>query len=218
MPASPNAPRKPRTTVGPLATPEGRLSFPHLDAPETGGQYPSNRYIATIVMPKTADFTALKEACLKTCMLTFPNIGITSLAQIRLPFRDGDEKTSLDGYAGMVYLKCKSKNKPPVFGPNREDYVGPIKGGDYVKFSVTAGAWKQQVEAEVAAALRSAGKFVVTGQDEQGRPMNWRPAATFYLNAVQWRREGAAFGGGGGNPDVFDDAENAADAAALFGG
>lgn len=213
------SPSKPKTTVGPLATPEGRLSFPHLATPETEGQFPSNKYVGTLLIPKTANIDVLKAACVKAAQLTWPEQNIQTLGQIKLPFRDGDEK-ALDGYAGNIYIVCKTKNKPVVVGPNKEDYIGTIKGGDFVRFSVTAGAYKQQLTLEVAQALQSAGKLVVTGRNANGQQENWRPAVTFYLNAVQYLREGPAFGGGGG-VNAFDDVSAGAASQAerdLFGG
>lgn len=211
------APSKPKTTVGPLATPEGRLSFPHLAAPETTGQYPSNKYSAIILMPKTANMETLKAACVKAAQLTWPHLNIQTLAQIKLPFRDGDEK-ALDGYKDSIYINCKTKNKPAIVGPNRQDYIGAIKGGDFIRLSVTAGAYKQQLTAEVAQALQQAGKLVQSGPNPQtGQVEHWRPAVTFYLNVVQYLREGPAFGGGGAQ--VFEDEPVAASAERdLFGG
>ena len=120
--------------------------------------------------------------------------------------------------AGQVYIRCTSKRKPTIVGPNKQDYLGLIKGGDYVRFAVTAGAYKQQLTREVAEALRAAGKLVVTGPNAQGQQENWRPAATFYLNAVQFLREGPAFGGGAGGADAFDEvAPPATPAGDLFG-
>lgn len=205
---------KQKTTVGPKATPEGRLSFAHLDAPNTGGNYPSNKYEGTLLMPNTSNFDTLKAMCLEAARLQWPDLNL-QLSDIRLPFRDGNEKT-MDGYRDTIYIKAKTKNKPLVVGPDRTDYTGPIKSGDYVRFSVTADGYKMNLQREVAEALQAAGKKIVTGRDERGQQVWWRPAVTFYLNSVQFLREGPAFGAASG-VQAFED-EPAASAAddALF--
>jgi hypothetical protein len=202
-------------TVGPLATPEGRLSFPHLSAPETGGRYPSNKYVATLIIPNTANFEALKAACLQAAQAMWPDKGLTTLGQLKLPFRNGDEKAATSPFmVGTIYIKCKSTFKPPVVGPTRvnvggvnkfPDYTGPIKGGDYVRLSVTAFPYQMNLDREVGAALRAAGKTIFDGVNEQGQPCCWRPSVTFMLDGVQFLREGAALGGGGDGVKAFDD-------------
>lgn len=205
-------------TVGPLATPEGRLSFPHLTAPETGGQFPSNKYVGTLLMPKTSDLTAMKDAVLKAAQQMWPNLNITSLGQVRTPFRDGDERKQQPGMEGCFYIKCKSAYKPAIFGPDRKEYIGPIKAGDFVRFSVVAFPFKQNLDREVATALKQAGKLIVDGVNERGEQVFWRPAVTFMLDSVQFRREGPALGGGG-NAAVFDDGDAPGAAAGndIFG-
>jgi hypothetical protein len=189
-----------------------------LNEPNTGGKYPSGKFEGTILIPKTADFAALKDAVLKVAQLNWPDLNLTSLGQIKLPFKDGDIKEGIDGYEGTLYLVCKSGYKPALVGPDRRDYVGPVKAGDFVRFSVTAGAFKLNLEREAGMALKSAGKTVVDGRDENGRPQLWRPAVTFYLNAVQWLREGPAFGGGSGGVEAFGapEAETATGGDDLF--
>lgn len=190
----------------PVATPEGRLSFPHLTAPETTGQFPSGKFVATLLIPKTADLTVLKDVIVKAAQLAWPNLNITQISQVRTPFRDGDERKQQPGMEGCFYIKCKSNYKPAIFGLDRKEYLGPIKAGDYVRFGVTAWAFKLNMDREVAQALKQAGKLVQEGVDEQGRQTFWRPAVTFLLNNVQFRREGPAFGGGA-SADVFDDGD-----------
>ena len=187
-----------------VATPEGRLSFPHLGAPETTGKFPCNKYVATLLIPKTSNFDALKTACLEAAKAEWPHLNITVLGQLRLPFRDGDEKKNLLGMEGCFYIKSTSKSKPPIYGANRKEYLGPIKGGDFVRFSVVAWPFQLNLERETGEALKAAGKTVVEGVDDRGAKTWWRPAITFLLDAVQFRREGPSLGGGGGAA-AFDD-------------
>lgn len=207
---------KQKTTYGPLATPEGRLSWPSLAAPNTTGKYPDNKYSATILIPKTANFDALKAACLEAAKLTWPQAGITDLSKLKLPFKAGDDKPDQEGYPGTVYLTCKTKNKPIIVGPDRQDYAGPLKAGDYIRLSVTAGGFPLNVDREVGLALKAAGKFIMEGRDAEGRQQMFRPAVTFYLNSVQFLREGASLGGTTGVKAFEDAPASASDDADLF--
>ena len=193
---------------GPVATPEGRLSWPSLSEPNTKGKFPDGKYGASILIPKSVSIDVLKDACFQAAKLTWPGLlnSVAGIGKLKLPFKDGDAKAEQEGYAEHVYLTCKSKSKPVIVDAARRDYLGALKGGDYVRFSVTAGAFRLNLDAEAAAAFRSAGKTVMEGVDKDQKRYLYRPAVTFYLNSVQFLREGAALGGGGSGVKAFEDA------------
>lgn len=173
---------KPSTLVGPIRSAEGHLVFPSLLVAETGGKFPSNKFVTTFLIPKTSSVEELVAACLKASQLEWPTLGITSPTQIKLPIRKGSEKP---GWEEFLFLKCKSKNKPPIVDAAKAPYSGPIKGGDICRLALTAMPYKAQLEAEVAEALRAQGKLVQVGIID-GKNVSWRPATTFLLNGVQF--------------------------------
>lgn len=212
---------------GPVRSPKGHLAFPHLLAPETQGKFPSGKFVTTFLIKNSENFTDLIAACVKATQLEWPTIGITQASQIKLPLRKGTEKP---GWEEFIFLKCKSKDKPPIVDARKQPWTGQPKGGDICYLAVSALAYKQQIDAEVAAALRGAGKLVQEGQvTENGvtKRVCWRPAATFLLNGVQFLEAHAPIGaqgtGGADGAAVFEAqaapaaAAGSAAAADLFG-
>lgn len=186
------------TIVGPVRSPEGVLAFPHLLAPETMGKFPSNKFVTTFLIQKDINLGELVAACLKAAQQEWPTLGITGPAQIKLPIRKGSEKPGWEDY---LFLKAKSKNKPPIFDARKAPWTGSPKGGDICRLALSAMAYKQQVDPEVGNALRAQGKLVQQGPvTMNGVTTNasWRPAVTFLLNGVQWLRAGTPVGGTGG--------------------
>jgi hypothetical protein len=185
--------QKKSTLVGPIRSPEGHLAFPHLLVVESGGQYPSGKYVTTFLMKLGISLDELIAGCVKAAQLEWPSLGITGPQQIKLPIRKGSEKPGWEEY---LFLKAKSKNKPPIVDARKQPFTGEPKGGDVCRLALTAMAYKQQIDGEVANALRAQGKLVQAGVIE-GRQVNWRPATTFLLNGVQWLRAHPAIGGAG---------------------
>lgn len=206
-------------TVGPVVTPKGVISFPHLDKPEMEGEYASKKFVTTILMPKTSDLTKLSNACLEAAKGQWPELKITSLKQIKLPFRDGDEKQNMRGYPGSTYLKVKTSYKPSIKSCTKlengafADHETPIRGGNVCRLSVTALPWEQNLDKEVYEALKTSGAVVIKGTDETGKVKYWRPSVTFMLNSVQFIEAGASMGGGNTTGSDFDDGEFVAPAA-----
>lgn len=191
-------------TVGPIRTPEGRLSFPHLYAPEMTGRFPCRKFVTSFLIPKTSDLTALIAACVKAAQQEWPTAGITNANQIRVPFKDGDAKPG-KGADGCWVIKCKSKNKPLIVDRTAQPFAGTVKGGDFAYLSVKAFPYVLATDGETAAVLRANGKLILAGTNEEGQAISGRPAVTFFLEAVQFLREGVAFAGTGANgTSVFE--------------
>lgn len=197
-----------------IKTPEGRLSFPHLREPETQGKFPSNKYVTTFLIPKTADIKPLIAACMETAKQMWPTLNITQPSQIALPIKDGDEREQTKGH---WVIKCKTKSKPMIVDRTKATYTGTIKGGDYAYLSVVPWPFVMATPSDVCEALKQAGKVILSGKDRDGKDMRGRPAVTLLLNGVQWLREGPALGGHSGGADVFDaEASDSSDTGSLF--
>lgn len=119
-----------------LITPKGRLSFPHLLEKNSGGQYSSDKYEVTLLIPKDADIKPLQKAALDVARKSWGE-KVKSLKDIEHPFRDGDEK-EFDGYAGHWYIKPRSKNRPGIVDAKRQRVEDDeeVYGGRFAKLSV----------------------------------------------------------------------------------
>ncbi len=162
-----------------LITPKARLSFPNLFVPVKGmdGQGEA-KYDCVLLFPKTTDLTALRAAADEAIKAKWPG---KRPANLRDPFRDGDSK-ELDGYAGHVYLRVRSKQKPGVVDASVQPILEPgeIYAGAYVRASVNAYAYET----------------------------NGNRGVAFGLQNIQKLADGERFGGGGSKAE--DDFEAAA--------
>lgn len=184
------ATKKHETVVGgTVTTTKGRLSFPHLLSKHTEGEYPSNKYETTLLIPKSTDISKLEKAVMDVAQKAFPG-KITKLSDLaHNPIGDGDEK-DLDGYKGHWTIRAKSKYPPQIVGPDVQpltlaDPSEAIYGGAYAKISMKPLSFVQ------------AGK----------------PGVTWQLQNVQWLGHGDRFGGGGSSPssDFEQEQDNSAD-------
>jgi hypothetical protein len=188
-----------------IVTGIGRLAFPHLVSPNSGGQFPSNKYEAHLLIPKTdtATLDLLRRKALEAAQQVWPKIPPAALV---VGLRDGAEKGHLEGFSDAWFINAKAKRQPPVFDGQRQPYdPAAVKGGDYVRFMITAGAYKKNLDPETAKQLLAAGvKGIIQAKDDNGKVTYYRPAVTFYLDAVQFVRQGTPMGGGGAaNPGAF---------------
>ncbi len=202
------------TLVGPVRSPPGHLAFPSVLTPETGGKFPSNKFLTTFLIKRTESVDELVAACVKAAQLEWPSLNITNASQIKLPIRKGSEKP---GWEEFLFLKAKSKSKPPIVNASKAPYTGPIKGGDIVRLALTAMPYKAQLDAEVANALQAQGKIVQVGIID-GKSVSWRPATTFLLNGIQFLQEHAPIGAKAGVDGTTAFQAEAAPAAAAAGG
>lgn len=166
--------------INDIVTPKGRFSFPHLEKPDSTGQYADDKYKVSILIPKDADLTPLKKAVMQCAKEAWPKRNLKPTDLAHLPLRDGDEKENLDGYPGHIYITAKSKKRRRVVDVNRND-IDPseVYGGCYGRLVLTAMSYEQ----------------------------GGKPGVTFLLDIVQKLEEGEPFGGGGANVSVLDDGE-----------
>lgn len=163
----------------------GRIMWPHLTAPNTGGQYPSKKYEVTFAWPKddAATTDALNAAMLKVAMEAWPD-KVKTLDDFASFVKDGDDKA---GFEGSHFITPKGGRQPEVVDGRRQK-IDPaeVKNNDLCRLQLSAGAFELTLDKEVAQALHAAGKVVFRKTGPDGKKVSYsRPAVTFYLDAVQ---------------------------------
>ena len=159
-----------------------RLSFPSLFKTEVYGGEDTEKYAATFLIPKsdTKTVTAIEQACKAALVEKYGEGKIPK--GFKLPLVDGDDK-EYQGYADCVYIKANTKKRPTLVNRDKTPIVeedGILYGGCYVNASIDV--WVMD---------NSYGKKVLAS-----------------LNAIQFVKDGEAFGSKSEGADDFEDLDD----------
>ena len=157
-----------------------RLSFPSLFEHATYQGESLNKYECTLLIPKDSDTAKEVQAAIKEAGT---EVFGKEWSKAKLCLIDGSEK-SYDGYEGMWAVKASTKKRPVIINKDKSaisEEDGVIYAGCYVNASVSITAFQSKY-----------GKFVQA-----------------QLNALQFNRDGEAFGGG--DDFSIDDFDNVSD-------
>jgi phosphopantothenoylcysteine synthetase/decarboxylase len=102
-----------------VKTPVFRASFPHVFKPHSGFEGQAPKYSITMLFDKSTDITELKKAAFNAAVEKWgPKEKWPK--NLRMPFRDGDEKSDLQGYENTIFVTASSKQRPQVINTKRE--------------------------------------------------------------------------------------------------
>lgn len=126
-----------------VTTPEFRVSFPHVFKAHTGFEGQEAKFSLTMLFDKKkADLSKMKEAAFAAATEKWgPKEKWPK--NLRMPFRDGNEKSDLQGYENTIYVTVSSKQKPGLV----DNQVQPIISEDdfyagcYARATLTAFAY-----------------------------------------------------------------------------
>ena len=159
-----------------------RLSFPSLFKTEVYAGEDTGKYAATFLIPKsdTKTVTAIEQACKAALVEKYGEGKIPK--GFKMPLVDGDDK-EYQGYQDHVYIKANTKKRPTLVNRDKtpiaeEDNI--LYGGCYVNASIDV--WVMD---------NSYGKKVLAS-----------------LNAIQFVKDGEAFGSKSEGADDFDDLDD----------
>jgi len=149
-----------------ITTPEFRVSFPQVfEAKAFGAQKP--KFSITMLFDKTADLSEMKKAAMKAAVAKFgPKEDWPET--FKWPFRNGDKKKDLEGYAGKIFVKATTTQRPGVvdrFGKVVTPESGKFYAGCFAQATIVCSAFD-----------RDGGKGV-----------------TFYLNNIKKTKDGEEF-------------------------
>jgi hypothetical protein len=126
-------------------TPKGRVSFPSLFKPndrftKDSGQEP--KYEVTMLFNKKADLSGLKNLVEAAIVEKWGKKRPKTLA---LPFRDGSEKSELEGYDDTIFIRCASLRQPAIRDENKQEVLNPneIYPGCYGRVYLNAFGWEK---------------------------------------------------------------------------
>lgn len=159
-----------------------RLSFPSLFKTEVYAGEDTEKYAATFLIPKsdTKTVTAIETACKQALVEKYGEGKVPK--GFKMPLVDGDDK-EYKGYADHVCIKANTKKRPTLVNRDKTPIVEEdniLYGGCYVNASIDI--WVMD---------NSYGKKVLAS-----------------LNAIQFVKDGEAFGTKSDGADDFDDLDD----------
>jgi len=168
-------------------TPEFRVAFPRVFKPSEAKAGFDSKYSVVMLFPKNTDLKELKRAAFNAATEKW---GAKEKwpKNLKLPFRDGDEKADLSGYAGHIFINATSKDRPGVVDQKRAPITetdGAFYAGCYARATVIAFAY-----------------------DNMGNK-----GVSFALQNLQKLRDGEQFSGRRRAEDEFDEVDDGSDKA-----
>lgn len=172
-------------------THEFRVSFPHIFKPNSfEDQEP--KYQITMLFPKNVDLSkpaggqknSLKQAAFNAAVEKWGPREKWPKG-LRMPFRDGDEKSDTQGYAGHIFVAASSKTQPGLV----DQGLRPILN-----------------ERDFYAGCYARAELIAFAYDTKGNR-----GVAFSLQNVQKLRDGDPFSGRKKAEDVFDAVEDSSD-------
>lgn len=160
-------------------TPEFQVSFPHVFEAHTAFPGQPAKYSCVMLFDKKEDLKALKTAAL--------NAGIEKFGprekwpkNLKLPFRDGDEKQDLQGYAGKIFVTATSKMKPGLVNARLEEVIAreDFYAGCYARATLIAFAYDTAGNKGVSFSLQNLQKT------KNGTPFSGRRKAADEFEAI----------------------------------
>lgn len=171
--------------------PEFRVSFPHVFEKHSGFEGQEPKFSVVMLFSKKADLSALKRAVQNAAIEKWgPKEKWPK--NLRMPFRDGNEKSDLQGYKDTIFISASSKQRPGVVDQRREPITEESEGfyaGCYARASLIAFAY-----------------------DTAGNK-----GVSFSLQNLQKLRDGEKFSGRRSAEEDFDSVEDGSDDASNYG-
>lgn len=176
-------------------TPMFRVSFPEVYKAKAYKDEKEPKFKLTMLFAKNADLSVMRKAVFAAKKAKFgpdktkwPKMGANPV------FRDGNDKSDLDGYKDTIFVVAKNKHRPKVIGPKFED-------GEPVELTEESREFYAGCYAR--ASLRA---FVYGGP---GTP--YKPGVSFSLESIQKLKDGEPFDGRQAPGDVFDEVDSGED-------
>lgn len=186
-------------------TPEFRVSFPHVFEKHSGFEGQEAKYSLVMLIPEEIDLNqnfsaqgkgvSMKQAVFNAATEKWgPKEKWPK--NLRLPFRDGNEKTDLSGYAGHIFVSASSKQKPQVVSNKKID-------GQFPRL--------EKEDEQFYAGCYARATLIAFAYDKMGNK-----GVSFSLQNVQKAKDGEQFSGRKNADDEFDDVSDGSDDAASY--
>lgn len=171
-----------------VTTPKGRVSFPHVFKAHSGFEGQKEKYSLTLLIPKATDLSEMKRAAFAAATRKWgPKEQGKWPRSLRMPFRDGDEKSHLEGYTGHWILSLSSDQRPGLVDKDSAPIVddGTFYAGCYARATVSAFAYDKGGNRGISFGLQNLQKL------GEGEPFSGRKRAEEDFDAVSSGPDGS---------------------------
>lgn len=179
-----------------VRTPQFRVSFPHVFE-KHGFKDQEPKYSIVMLFPKNTDLKDIKRAVHNAATEKW---GAKEKwpKQMRMPFRDGNEKSDLMGYENTIFITASSKQKPQV--------IGRLKNadGDFPRL--------EKEDGEFYAGCYARATLIAFAYDTAGNR-----GVSFSLQNIQKLADGEQFSGRKNAEDEFDEVDDGSDDKDSYG-
>lgn len=97
-----------------VTTPKFRVSFPHVFKAHAMKEDQEAKFSCVMLFDKKTDLSAMKKACANAATEKWGADKAKWPKNLKMPFRDGDEKSDMKGYEGTNFVTATSKKRPGV--------------------------------------------------------------------------------------------------------
>lgn len=159
-------------------SPEFRLSFPAVWKPKAFEQQ-EPKYSVVMLFDKKTDLKDLKRVVMLAATEKF-GAKESWPKGLRLPFKNGDEKTDLQGYAGTIVVNASSKQRPGVVDRQKQPILleEDFYAGCYARATLIAFAYDKAGNRGVSFSLQNLQKL------RDGEPFSGRKKAEDDFDSV----------------------------------
>lgn len=164
-----------------VMTPEFRVSFPHVFKPNAF-QNQEPKYSVQMLFDKDIDLKAMKRAAKAAAVDKWGADKAKWPRNLRLPFRDGNEKPDLDGYENVIFVSASSKQRPGVVDQRLQAVTeedGTFYAGCYARATLRAFAYDAAGNRGISFGLQNLQKT------RDGDPFSGRKKAEDEFDAVE---------------------------------
>lgn len=163
-------------------TPEFRVSFPNVFKAKAFEDQEPKFSVVMLFDKKKADLTSLKKAVAFAAQEKWGADKAKWPKNLRMPFRDGEEKSDMEGYAGCTFVSASSKQAPGVVDQARNiitEADQSFYAGCYARATLIAFAYDKAGNRGVSFSLQNLQKL------RDGQPFSGRKKAEDEFDAVE---------------------------------
>lgn len=156
-------------------SPKFRVSFPHVFEPHAFEDQQA-KYSIVMLFPRNENLKELQRAVHNAAVEKWGADKAKWPKGLRMPFRDGNEKSDMAGYANTIFVSATSKQRPQVIGNKRVDGQFPtltkedneFYAGCYARATLIAFAYEKMGNKGVSFSLQNIQKWA-DGEQFSGR-------------------------------------------------